>query len=107
LTALAAEKKARRPRLLDVGELTSYTNYLLIVTATSDRHARALADYMTEQLKLKTIKPLGVEGHDTGQWILLDYSDVIVHIFQETTRDYYDLDGLWIDAESLPIEDLG
>lgn len=107
MTALAAEKKARRPRLLDVGELTSYTNYLLIVTATSDRHARALADHMTEQLKLKTIKPLGVEGFDTGQWILLDYSDVIVHIFQETSRDYYDLDGLWIDAESLPIEETG
>jgi ribosome-associated protein len=107
LTVLAAEKKARRPRLLDVGELTSYTNYLFIVTATSDRHARALADYMTEQMKLKTIKPLGVEGYDSGQWILLDYSDVIVHIFQETSRDYYDLDGLWIDAESLPIEDVG
>ena len=87
--------------------MTSYTNYLLIVTATSDRHARALADHMIEQLKLKKIKPLGVEGRDSGQWILLDYSDVIVHIFQETSRDYYDLDGLWIDAESLPIEDVG
>ena len=87
--------------------MTSYTNYLLIVTATSDRHARALADHMIEQLKLKKIKPLGVEGRDSGQWILLDYSDVIVHIFQETSRDYYDLDGLWVDAESLPIEDVG
>lgn len=105
MTALAAEKKARRPRLLVVGELTTYTNYLLIVTATSDRHARALADHLAEQMKLKSIKPLGVEGYDTGQWILLDFSDVIVHIFQETSRDYYDLDGLWIDAESLPIED--
>ncbi len=104
---LAAEKKAIRPRLLDVGELTTYTNFLLIVTATSDRHARALADHMTEQLKLKAVKPFGVEGHDTGQWILLDYSDVIVHIFQENSRDYYDLDGLWIDAESLPVEAVG
>ena len=62
---------------------------------------------MIEQLKQKQIKPLGVEGRDSGQWILLDYSDVIVHIFQETSRDYYDLDGLWVDAESLPIEDVG
>jgi ribosome-associated protein len=107
LTVLAAEKKAIRPRLLDVGELTTYTNFLLIVTATSDRHARALADHMMEQLKLKAVKPFGVEGHDTGQWILLDYSDVIVHIFQENSRDYYDLDGLWIDAESLPVEAVG
>jgi ribosome-associated protein len=93
--------------LLGVSELTTYTSYLLIVTATSDRHARALADHLIEQMKTKSIKPFGVEGYDSGQWILLDYSDVIVHIFQETTRDYYDLDGLWIDAESLPIEDAG
>ena len=93
--------------MLGVSELTTYTNYLLIVTATSDRHARALADHLTEQMKLKSIKPLGVEGYDSGQWILLDYSDVIVHIFQESSRDYYDLDGLWIDAESLPIEEVG
>ena len=93
--------------MLDVSELTSYTNYLLIVTATSDRHARALADHLREELKSQSVKPLGVEGHESGQWILLDYSDVIVHIFQEASRDYYDLDGLWIDAESLPIEDVG
>jgi ribosome-associated protein len=93
--------------LLCVSELTTYTSYLLIVTATSDRHARALGDYLIEQMKLKSIKPLGVEGYDSGQWILLDYGDVIVHIFQEASRDYYDLDGLWIDAESLPIEDVG
>jgi ribosome-associated protein len=107
LSVLAAEKKARRPRLLDVGDLTTYTSYLLIVTATSDRHARALADHMMEQMRLNQTKPFGVEGYDTGQWILLDFSDVIVHIFQENSRDYYDLDGLWIDAESLPIEDAG
>lgn len=93
--------------MLGVSELTSYTNFLLIVTATSDRHARALADHLIEQTKLKSVKPLGVEGYDSGQWILLDFGDVIVHIFQENTRDYYDLDGLWIDAESLPIEDVG
>jgi ribosome-associated protein len=107
LTELAAEKKARRPRLLGVSELTTYTDYVLILTATSDRHARALADHLTEHLKSKSIKPLGVEGYDTGQWILLDFNDVIVHVFQESSRDYYDLDGLWTDAESLPIEDAG
>ncbi len=51
--------------------------------------------------------PLGVEGYDTGQWILLDYNDVIVHVLQEQARDYYDLDGLWIDAERLPVEESG
>lgn len=93
--------------MLDVGKLTSYTNFLLIVTATSDRHARALADYFMERARELKVKLLGLEGYETGQWVLLDYGDVIAHIFQETTRDYYDLDGLWIDAASLPIEETG
>jgi len=106
-SALAIEKKARRPRVLDVGSLTSYTNFLLIVTATSDRHSRALADYFIEVAKEHKVKSLGMEGYDPGQWILLDFGDVIVHIFQETTREYYDLDGLWIDATSVPIQETG
>ena len=85
--------------------MNSYTNFLLILTATSDRHARALTDHLTEQLKRQKAKPLGVEGYDSGQWILLDFGEVIVHVFQETTRDYYDLDGLWVDADDIPIEE--
>jgi ribosome-associated protein len=93
--------------LLDVSELTSYTNFLLILTATSDRHARALADHLIEEMRGRKVRPLGVEGHAVGQWILVDFGDVIAHIFQETVREYYDLDGLWIDAASVPIEETG
>jgi len=89
-----------------VGRLTTYTNYLLILTATSDRHARALTEHLSAHLKQLGVKPLGVEGNDTGQWILIDCGDTIVHIFQEATRDFYDLDGLWVEAESLPIDEL-
>lgn len=93
--------------MLEVSQLSSYTNYILILTATSDRHARALSDHMNEQMKKQKERPIGVEGQDTGQWILMDYGDVVVHIFQETYRDYYDLDGLWIDAEQLATEEVG
>ncbi|MBW1870764.1 MAG: ribosome silencing factor [Deltaproteobacteria bacterium] len=107
LSTFAIEKKARQARLLDVGKLSSYTDYILIVSATSDRHACALAEYLIEQLKRQKVRPLGAEGQDGGQWILLDYGVVIVHIFLESIRDYYDLDGLWTDAKSLPLEDNG
>lgn len=101
LAKLAEEKKAREPTLLDVRKVTSYADYVLILSASSDRHARALADHVQREAKNHKVKPLGVEGMDTGQWILLDYGGVIVHVLQEMARDYYDLDGLWIDAEKL------
>jgi len=99
----AHEKKARRPRLLDVAELTSYTRYLLLLSATSDRHARAMAEHITRELRKQKSKPLGVEGMDSGQWVLLDFGELIVHIFQEDSRDFYDLDGLWLDAKRLEL----
>jgi ribosome-associated protein len=88
-----------------VSKVTSYTDYVLIVTATSDRHARALADHLVEQVREKRIRPLGVEGMESAQWILVDYGDVIVHILQASARDYYSLDHLWSGAEELPIDD--
>lgn len=88
-------------------ELATYTDYILILTATSDRHARALADHLQRSLRERKIRPLGVEGQETGQWILLDFGDVIVHVLQEQARDYYDLDGLWIDAKRLAVQETG
>lgn len=107
LSQFAIEKKARQPRLLDVSGLSSYTNYLLIVSATSERHARALADHIREQTRALRIKPLGVEGYEYGQWILIDFGEIVVHVFLESTRTYYDLDGLWVDAHSVPLEEVG
>ena len=87
--------------------MTSYTDHILLLSATSDRHARALADYIVKQMKETKNRPLGLEGYESGQWILLDYGEVIVHIMQEMTREYYELDGLWIDAKNIPIEEAG
>ena len=102
LCELAAEKKARAASLYDVRELTSYTDFILILGATSDRHARALADHLRRSLREQGVRPVGVEGEESGHWVLLDYGDVIVHVMQDQTRTYYDLDGLWIDARQLP-----
>lgn len=106
LSDFVQEKKARQPVLLNVKRVTSYTDYVLIVTATSDRHARALADHLVERSRESQVRPLGVEGYQSGQWILVDFNDVVVHILQAPTREYYDLDHLWTDAEVLAIEEL-
>ena len=87
--------------------MSTYTDYILILTATSDRNARALADHLQRSMRDHKVRPLGVEGEDTGQWILLDFGDVIVHVLQEQARDYYDLDGLWIDAKRLAVQETG
>lgn len=103
LHELADEKKARRARLLDLRGQNSYTDYVLLLSATSDRHARALADHLQREMRVRKQRSMGVEGYDTGQWVLVDFGDVVVHILQETARDYYDLDGLWIDAKRVEI----
>ncbi len=84
--------------------MNSYTDYILLLSATSDRHARALADHLQREMREHKQHALGKEGYETGQWILVDFGDVIVHILQEISRDYYDLDGLWIDAKKVAKE---
>lgn len=77
----------------------------MLLTATSERHARALASHIVESAKKGKQRPLGVEGLEAGQWILLDFGDVIIHVLQEQSREHYDLDGLWIEARRIPVEE--
>jgi ribosome-associated protein len=84
--------------------LLSYTSYVLVLTATSDRHARGLANHLVQEMGSKRQRALGIEGMEAAQWILLDFNDVIVHIFQEESRQHYDLDGLWADAPDIPVD---
>lgn len=93
-----SEKGADRVLLLDVRSVVSYTDFVVICSAQSDRQTRAVADHVIERLAEAGRKPFVTEGYDTGSWVLLDYSDVIAHVFQPEARDFYDLDGLWIDA---------
>lgn len=97
----ALEKSAERVKVLDVRALVGYTDYVVICEAASDRQAKAIADHIETTLKAGGERPFIVEGYDAGSWILLDYSDVIAHIFQPDVREFYDLDGLWSDAKEI------
>ena len=95
----ALDKKALNPNLLDVRGLSSLTDYLLIFSGRSDRQVEAIAEAVELGLKKEHgILPLASEGVKEGRWALLDYGDVMVHVFQESVREFYDLDGLWSEA---------
>lgn len=80
---------------LDVRELTDVMDTLIIVSGTSNRHARSLAENLVEETKKKGFRALGVEGLETGDWVLVDFCDTVVHVMQQETRDYYELEKLW------------
>lgn len=103
IARVALQKKPLAPILLDVGGTCSFADYFLILSGTSTRQTQALAAHLDETLGKSGIQPRGIEGMDPGQWILLDYNEVIVHIFYESAREFYDLEGLWIEAPRLPL----
>lgn len=101
----ALGRKAKDLTLLKVKELSSFTDYFLICSGTSDRQVKAIAEFIEETLKKSGIHPLGIEGKNSGNWILMDYGDVIIHIFYEPTREFYDIERLWSDAPSMVIDE--
>jgi ribosome-associated protein len=103
----AADTKAFQIVGLEVGELTSYTDSLLICSGASDRQVAAIAGEVQRQLKDAGRRPLHVEGESHADWVLLDYGDFVVHVFTEERRTYYGLDNLWGDAPRLESDDLG
>ena len=80
---------------LDVRELTDVMDYLVIASGTSNRHVKALAENVTDEARGRGVRPLGVEGQDSAEWVLVDFGDVVVHIMLPATRDFYDLERLW------------
>lgn len=95
LTRFALEKKARDLVVMEVRELTSIADYFIICSGSSDRQVQSIAQGIGENLSEAGHSPLSVEGAHRGHWVLMDFSDVIVHIFYEPVREFYDLDGLW------------
>lgn len=91
------EKEAEEVKVIEVSERFYITDYFVIASGNSERHVRTLYEYLDEQLSKDGIFPMGVEGYAEGRWILVDYGDVIVHIFLPDVRRFYDLEGLWID----------
>lgn len=98
--ALAAldEIKAIDVRVLDVRPLTDITDFMIIASGRSNRQVRALADEVVAEATLRGVRPLGVEGFDQGIWVLVDLGDVVVHVMQPASRDFYQLERLWDDT---------
>jgi ribosome-associated protein len=96
-------KKAAHVVALDVRELTSIADVFIICSGRSNRQVVAIAEHIERQMRQHKIKPLSVEGTAEGHWVLMDYGHVIVHVFFESARSLYDLEGLWSDAPRIPI----
>jgi ribosome-associated protein len=101
----ALEKKAFDITILELKKTSSLTDYFLICSGRSDRQVQAIAQSIEEKMGQKGIRPLGEEGMREGRWILMDYDDVIIHIFYDQVRLYYDLEGLWIGVPKINAPD--
>jgi ribosome-associated protein len=102
----ALGKKAEGLVVLDVRGLTSIADAFVICSGRSNRQVSAIADHIERFLKKKGVRPLGVEGKGEGHWVLMDYGNVIIHVFYQETRKFYDLEGLWIDAKKIRTESM-
>ena len=102
-TNAALDKKAKNLIILKIKELSSFTDYFIICSGTSDRQVKGIATSIEETLKKAGMLPLGIEGKDSGNWILMDYGDVIIHIFYEPTREFYDIERLWSDVPGMAV----
>ena len=94
----ASGKKASDVVMLDMRKLTGFTDYFLICTGDTDVQIRAIADAIIGDLKKRKVRALHVEGYEEARWVLLDYGDVVVHIFHPELREFYQLEKLWADA---------
>ena len=92
------DKKAKDIRVLQIGTLTTIGDYFVVATGTSTTQVKALADEVDRQLSAEGLTPKRIEGYQTASWVLMDYYDVIVHVFLEETREFYSLERLWNDA---------
>lgn len=98
---IASDGKGEDIVVLDVRKMSSFTDYFVILSGRSTRHVQALAENLENELRSKRINTSRAEGLAEGKWVLLDFDDVIVHIFYHEQRDFYDLEGLWHDAPRL------
>jgi ribosome-associated protein len=100
----ASEKKAVNLTALDLREIASFTEFFVIASGTNQRQVQAIADEITEQLKKQlNARPIRIEGYNTAEWVLIDFGDFIVHIFEQKAREFYDLERLWRDARKVEI----
>lgn len=96
--------KGLDPVVMDVKGLCSFADYFVVCSGTSMRHVSALAQHLEEALAQAGVKPLGVEGLQEGLWVLMDYNDMVIHIFSQPLREFYNLEGLWSEAPRIFME---
>lgn len=98
------EAKGRDLTVLDVSKLLDLSSYFVVVSGRSDRHVQGIANRVFDTLEELGIQPLSIEGLEQGQWVLMDYGDVVIHIFYEPQRAHYDIEGLWVRADKVTLK---
>ncbi|HEV8581332.1 MAG TPA: ribosome silencing factor [Thermoanaerobaculia bacterium] len=102
--AAADDRKAVDMKVLHLQKISDFTDYFLLCSGNSERQVQAIADAVQERLREHRVRPLHVEGYNRAQWVLLDYGDLVVHVFQEEPRRHYALERLWGDAPDVTAE---
>jgi ribosome-associated protein len=97
------EKKAGAVEIVDVSGKVDYADYLVLMTGQNERHVAAIADHVDALLAENGLHAISVEGLPIANWVLIDFVDIVVHVFQQEARAVYDLDGLWMDARRVPV----
>ena len=98
-----AEAKGKDIVVLEVSKVFGIASHFIIVTGRSDRQTQGICNKVIDALASQGIEPISVDGMETGHWVLADFGDIIVHVFYEPTREYYDLEGLWANADRVPL----
>ena len=99
------ERKAIDPIMFDVGQLSSFTDYFLIASGNSSRQVQAIVRHLRRRMREEGFRTYGIEGEQEGHWALMDYGDVVIHLFYQPYREFYDLEGLWVEAPRVSQED--
>jgi ribosome-associated protein len=97
------ERKAIDPVLFEVGKLLSITDYFLIASGNSSRQVQAIARHLQRRMREQGFRLDGIEGEQEGHWVLMDYGDLVIHLFYQPIREFYDLEGLWIEAPRMDV----
>ena len=105
ITQAAGEAKAFDVTILDLSSLFSLSDHFVILSGRSDRHVQGICNRIRAHLRDEGVKPLAIEGYDKAHWILMDFDDVLVHVFYGPEREKYSLESLWVGAKELPIPD--
>jgi ribosome-associated protein len=100
------DKKAENIQIIDISEVSTIADYFIITNGTNTSQLQALSDHVEEKLSKNGIHPKNIEGYNTANWILMDYSDILVHIFDKESRGFYDLERIWRDGKAIDAHSL-